>query len=151
MEIVFTKGEERHRILCRRADASTTTTSINAQLPAHDLAHFVVESGLGMQAGFYGNIAAGYSIEQLSDKTVIANLPLESMVAEVLTRAMQGMSGPGADAQNYLDLINWELETLKLPKPEVSLSQIERMAKEFAALIGRWNLMTPGEEMVLNF
>ncbi len=151
MEIIFTKGEQRHRILCRRMDGTTTATSINAQLPAHDLAHYIVESELKMQAGFYGNIAAGYSIEQLSDKAVIARLPPESMVAEVLTRAMQGMTAPNADARAYLELVNWELDVLQLPKPDILEERVTSMAINFQSLMSEWETLSLGEQLKLDF
>lgn len=151
MKIVLTKGESRHRLMCIRTDGTTTQSSVNDQLPAHDLAHYVVESHLGFKAGFYGNIAAGYSIEDLSDKQLIATLPQQSMVAEVLTRALQGMAAPEAKAADFLALTSWELEVLQLPIPTMTSEQVVAMAAAFRTLLQRWKAMSYGGELEMIF
>ena len=79
---------QRNQLACVRADGTRTTANLRPRLPPHDLAHYVVERQFGLRKGFFGNIAAGYSIEALSDKEVMKSLSGESWVAEILARAL---------------------------------------------------------------
>jgi hypothetical protein len=61
-----------------QSDKSCEIASLGPGLPHHDLAHFVVERRWNLRAGFFRNIAGGYSFAQLSDKDVIKKLGAQS-------------------------------------------------------------------------
>jgi hypothetical protein len=112
MEVRLTKNERRHKLTCLRSDGSQTTANLGPGLPYHDLAHFVVEERFRIQRGFFGNIAAGYSIESLSDKDVIMTLGSESWTAEVLARAVGSLATGACSAEQFSVLVNEELNQM---------------------------------------
>jgi len=62
VEIRITKKERRTVLSCVRADGSSTTADLGPGLPAHDLAHFVVERAFQLRQGFFGNVLRGESL-----------------------------------------------------------------------------------------
>ncbi|MEL6276402.1 MAG: hypothetical protein AAFU03_14980, partial [Bacteroidota bacterium] len=138
MTIELKKGALRHQLLCRRVDGTITRASTNDTLPLHDLAHYVVEKHLGLKNGFYGGIAKGFSIEELSDKEVIKTLPTEAMVAEVLTRNLQGLATPEGKVEDFLELVRWEGEVLDLPMPNIPPEYVHEMGRQLKELAEQW-------------
>lgn len=152
MLIQLTKNEHRHHLRCRREDGSTTQTDIGPALPIHDLAHYVVESYFKMPAGFYGNIANGYSIAELSDKEVIKTLPPAAMVAEVMTRNLQGLVAPTVDGPGqYIALVRWEAEVLGLALPPFTVADVVKMGAQLRRIVQKWDELKPGEQLELTF
>ena len=78
MLIKITKKSGRNQLTCIRDDGSYTSANLGPNLPLHDMAHFVAEQTFKIENGFYGLIEKGYSIQQLSDPTIIKGLGFES-------------------------------------------------------------------------
>lgn len=152
MKLILTHKGNRNQLTCYRKDSSTTTTNINSTTPYHDLAHFVVESELKLKSGFYGNIENGYSIEELSRKEIIQILPQESMVAEIITRALQSLWSGACDLEQFIPLIKSELNTLNINYPlNITNETVESILSEYQKLIEHWNLVKEGESLELVF
>ena len=63
LTIRLTKGRDSRSVLtCTRPDGSTTWSKVSDYFPTHDLAHYAVETTLGISRGFYGLILEGWDI-----------------------------------------------------------------------------------------
>jgi hypothetical protein len=152
MEIQLTKRDGRNQLTCVRADGSRTSANLGPGLPYHDLAHYVVERSFKLRQGFYGNIAAGYSIDALSDKNVIKTLASESWTAEILARALGSLLSGACTSQQFSSLVNEELAHLGLPRVEsITAERISEMRVEYQQLVARYDSLVSGGAMSLVF
>ena len=152
MRIEIQKGNSRNLLRCIRRDNSTEVADLGPSLPYHDIAHFVVETEMSFYRGFYGNIQAGMSIAELNDKEVIKGLPGESWLAEIMTRNLQAIASGAAKAEDYIELVSWEISTMNgVEAVALHRGNIERMFERYLAYIKQWKKMAEGEVMVLEF
>jgi hypothetical protein len=151
VKIAIAKKTTRNRLTCTRADGTCEHADLGPALPHHDLAHFVVERRLGLKQGFFGRIARGYSVAQLSDKEVIKSSPAESLVAEVAARALQSLSSGACTSSGFLELVNTELAHWSIAPLNVEIEAVEGMRAEFEALLGSYSALRPGDTMCLEF
>lgn len=150
MRIRIIKKSGRNTLICTRPDGSYTKAEVGPVLPHHDLAHYVAERQLSLKNGFYGAIATGRSIEELSDKEVIKTLGAESWFAEIVTRALQSHSSGACTTEQFISLVREEMETFRL-SVEYQLDEhaILQMADSFKQLLGQWNALPDGESLEL--
>src|SRR5580692_10893048 len=115
LHIRFTKRGRRSQLRCIRADGTGESTELGANLPYHDLAHFVVERRWGLEQGFYGSIARGCTLAQLSDTEFIRGLGAQSLQAEVLARGLQSVVSGACAPEQLAELVNTELDHWHVP------------------------------------
>ena len=151
MRITISKKDRRNQLACWRTDGSCESADLGPSLPHHDLAHFVVERRLNLVDGFFGRIARGYSVAQLSQKETIQSSPPESLVAEVAARALQSLSSGACQQDQFAELVNTELLKWGASLIEVSLAQTTEMLSEFQELVDRYETLCIGETMQLEF
>ncbi|MGZ3932813.1 MAG: hypothetical protein ACXVP0_16210, partial [Bacteroidia bacterium] len=121
-------------------------------LPFHDLAHYVVENALKLQHGFYGNIANGYSVEQLSDKNIIKTLGPESWLAEIVTRALQSLASGACTQEQFISMVEAELAIFSIGlKHGLKEGVIADMLDRFNSVKQKWNDLPDGETLELTF
>ena len=150
MIIRFTKKEHRCQLTYQCQDGEMLVADLGPDLPGHDLAHFVMEQALGMEAGFYGNLYRGYTMEQLGDKHIIRQLPVETMIAEVATRALQSLAGGACQQDEFNELINMELSGMATDfRINLPPTQITQLMEDYQHLIQRWNALPLGETLGL--
>jgi hypothetical protein len=152
MKITFTKTQGRSRLTCQRRDGSVATANVGPHLPHHDLAHYVVESHWRLQLGFYGHIARGRSILELSDKDVIPTLGPEAYLAEVLARALQSLSSGACLPAQFDDLVSAELGTRAIPPPPgLNEAVAGELSTRFRSLLDQYHALDTGESLALDF
>lgn len=152
MKIRLHKKSGRNQIICCRPDGTTDISDIGPNLPFHDIAHYIVESELGLKNGFYGNISQGYSVAQLSDKKIIKTLPVESTVAEIVTRALQSLHTGACDPVQFYELINSECSVWNIRYPlSLDNEQLNKMLTKYRGHIEKWNELGEGEYLELNW
>lgn len=152
MEIIITKGKDRNTLTCKRNNNTSTSYSLGPDLPNHDIAHYVVEKKFDLQKGFYGNIKSGMSIEELSDKEIIKDLDPEALLAEIMTRNLQAIGSGAADVDQYINLAQWEADTLNNVRvPEMTSTDIENIKTEFNQLCNEWDLIPENGKLQLTF
>src|ERR1051325_2002981 len=90
MIVRFSRPKGKPVLTCIRDDGSVVYTRPRQGefFARHDLMHYAVESTLGLKQSFYGLIAAGWSIEALSETGVAARLPDEGKLTEFLVGPM---------------------------------------------------------------
>jgi hypothetical protein len=151
LRIRITRNGHRNSLSCQRPDGTSVFTDIGPGLPHHDLAHFVVERRFGLTEGFFGNIARGYTFAQLSDKEVIKRLGRESMVAEVLARALQSLSSGACGREQFEELVNAELQQWSIPRIAIDMAAVDALAQEFSDLLQRFSALSDRQSMTLDF
>lgn len=150
MKLRFIKKSPRNKLICERSDGSTEILSLGEQMPSHDLAHYVVESRLNLKNGFYGNIANGYTLAQLEQTEFIRTLSPETMISEVLTRALQSLYSGACKIDEFVGLVDAEIKPV-MPDYNLILSNenVQEMLVHFQDLIIQWKALKDGEEMIL--
>ena len=152
MEIKITKKNNRNLLTCVRSDGSVVQSNLGPKLPFHDIAHFVVESTLNLQEGFYGNILKGYSVEQLSDKQIIKTLPPQAWFAEITTRALQSLSLGACTIQQFPSLVETELQQFSINyNQNLNEKIISDMLCHYQQLMQQWHTLTEGQTLSFHF
>ncbi len=152
MNITFSRKGGRTRLICRRADGTFTSADLGPSLPAHDFAHLIVERTLRLPAGFFANIAKGYSIQQLSDAVTIRSLGADPYAAEILARALGSLATGACTAEQFPELVGTELRQIGLSVPGgVSAESAICMVEELQSFLKRFAELAPGESMELQF
>jgi hypothetical protein len=153
MLIKITKKINRNILVCTRADGSYTKVEMGSQLPFHDIAHYVVDKSLSIKNGFYGLIAQGYTIEQLSDKQVIKTLGAEAWISEVLARALGSLYTGSCSLEQFIPLIQTEMkgrgEEDKIPI--LDEEKVLEMLAEYTALLSEWRNLPDGGAVEMIF
>jgi len=151
MNITITKKERRNLLKCIRGDGTSMLAELGPGLPHHDLAHYVIERKLGLSGGFFGKIAEGYTVAQLSDKDIIRTLGAQTLVAEVVARALQSLSSGACTSDQFRDLINVELAQWRIAALIIEAQTVADMSEEFRQLLGRYAALENGQSMELQF
>lgn len=152
MRIRIIKKNNRNKLICVRGDGSFTDASLGPKLPFHDIAHYVVENTLGLRKGFYGMIASGHSIEELSSTAFIRTLGPTAWVAEIVTRALQSLSSGACTTEQFREMIFAEMsDEQKADCPEITDETISKMNSEYLALLKKWEEVPDGSELEMQF
>jgi hypothetical protein len=145
-----------------RADGSRTWSTLgpaDGYGPIHDLAHYVVESYLGLTGGFLGLIARGWSIEDFEVRALerIRREPdwTHAGLAEGLAGAISGeeMSGQRLTSAADLDAAAGEAgsELAALSGRPITDDDLDAMRAALSTLRRRWDAIGPGETLELRF
>jgi hypothetical protein len=141
MEVVFCKvSDDRHVVRVQRDDGTSESVELDSRsFLRHDLAHYAVESELGLSGGVWGSVAQGGSLGG-------SGLDGDDMaLAERISGPVQTMMRTGADAveieQGLSRVAPW------LATPELA----QRLHGRLRALAGHWSATAYGGEMILQW
>ena len=151
MKIRIVKKGTRNQLVCIRDNDSTEIADLGPTLPFHDIAHYVVERHLELREGFYGNIAKGYTVAQLSDKNVIRTLPTESLIAEIITRALQSVYSGAVTIEQFPELVHAEFEVWSIERKAPDIRTVEVMMTQYREFLQKWEMIPQGEHLELTF
>ena len=153
MLIKITKKQNRTILICTRADGSYTRADMGAQLPFHDIAHFVTDKKLNIKNGFYGLVAQGWTIEQLSDKDVIKTLGIEAWISEIMARALGSLYTGSCTVDQFIPLLQTEMTNRGggNKAPFLTQDMVIEMQAEYTALLDKWRSLTDGESLEMEF
>ncbi len=152
MQVTFVKRGQRTTLICRREDGTAERADLGPSLPYHDLGHFVAESSLGLTQGFFGAVASGRTIAELSDPEVIPTLGPASMQAEVAARGVGSLATGACRPDQFDELVNSELGHLGLPLlPDLSADRANALLVQFRELVARFEGTSEGESLTLSF
>lgn len=154
LTITFTKRRD-GSVVTRfdRADGSATWQRKHGAQATyfgyHDLTHFAVETTLGYQRGFYGLIAEGFDVNDLS-----APLPGDQDAVEVVVGFLDREQAMGeqwsASQFNENAALHYSVRGLSNP-PVLDDATLTKMREHARALQQRWTDVREGESMVLSF
>jgi hypothetical protein len=151
MKITITRKENRNLLECTREDGSRVSAGLGPGLPHHDLAHYVIERKLQLAGGFFGKLAEGFTVAQLSDREVIRTLGREAMIAEVVTRALQSLYSGACRPEQFLDLVNAELSQWGIAALAIEPATIDAMLIEYRGLLVQFGALRNGQSLALDF
>lgn len=152
MLVRFTKGSspgEPDTLTCVRTDGSTTWAPMTRQgiLP-HDVFHFVVENTLGWRDAFFGQVAQGAAIADITAKlhgrqAAWSKMP-QAMQAESLVECLQTDQWNGAtDPAEFAQKLILACRRRAVQPPDITpeeLSQVRVALREFGAA---WRPLAP--------
>src|SRR5919197_2091629 len=147
------------QLILVREDGSFTSGAIGPHTgygPAHDLAHYVIESTLGLDEGFLGLVASGWEIRDFEVKGAVARLPPEALFAESAAGELsrQHLMGQPSTPADF----NWTIrQTLErsgsrgYATPVIDADTLERIRARLLDLHLQWLALPIGETLVLSF
>ncbi|MEM8486683.1 MAG: hypothetical protein AAF564_14110 [Bacteroidota bacterium] len=154
MEIRIKKGKgDVHALTCMRADGTATWSKLKGRYgPAHDLAHYVVETSLGNFGGFYGLLMQGHDItdfEEREDRTWIGT---EGLYIECVVMGLQYIAS-GVDAPSAFNtMVEDACKRQEIPSRIVfSAMHVATLVSRYQDKLYEWNALQPGQSMVLSF
>jgi hypothetical protein len=153
MRVRFLRGKDKPDTLtCTRRDGSQTWSRLTPGFgPHHDLTHFVVETSLGLRRGFYGLVASGRAIDELSDTQTLGPAGPEALLAEMLVSALQSEATGVATADDFAARLTSACAGFGITPPEIAPSVLEAMRDRMRALWQQWQATTPGRALELDF
>jgi hypothetical protein len=151
MQIRFRKlSDERHELAISKDSASWESVECETRsYLTHDLLHYAVEAEAGVQAGFWGRLAAGASLAEMNDRTrpMGDEMAAIEQVVGALTPSVKGMS-----AAEVVAGMNRFASSLGATLPpwlteRFVLAVQERMRR----LVGRWKATPRGSALELSW
>jgi len=109
----------------------------------HDVCHFFVEKALKTAEGFWGMLAKGYGMGQLSGKTnpLTEQLRQVECIVGAVQSVYSGCMTP-LDAHDYLQTVGWDVSLDDL------LNNVIPQIREF---MDKWKFLSIGAEARLDF
>jgi hypothetical protein len=152
------RADANAQLVLTREDGSFTAGDIGPPMgygPAHDLAHYVVESTLVLAEGFLGLVASGWDIADFEVKGMAARLPAEALFAETAAGQLSSehMLGQPTSAEDF----NWSMRAKLQPNhpdfvvPGIDGTQLEGMRARLMELHCEWFAVAPGAVLELEF
>ncbi|MBI3893023.1 MAG: hypothetical protein HY303_16015 [Candidatus Wallbacteria bacterium] len=155
MQLHFKKGRDGPSTLaCVRPDGSRTWQRQPRGLPEHDLAHFAVESTLGLADGFFGLLARGHDLGDFAAPEIRRALPPETAWTEHVVGMVQTDLGSGL--RRNADELNADLAGFFAGQSEtcprvLDTPQLDAIRRRLEGLLARWHTLPPGHTLTLVF
>ncbi len=131
---------------CVRADGSATwqkQTKQAAHFALHDLTHYAVETVFGYRQGFFGLLAGGWDLDDVTGKGARGPIPAEANEVERVVGLFDAERGSGA---------MWTVEEFNEFGPRVFTdAAIQSVRATRAELFRRWLEVRPGHQLELTF
>jgi hypothetical protein len=140
---------------CTRPDGSSTWQRHKTPFyPLHDLAHFAIETTLGLQQGFYGLLASGWNVTDFGNRALPERAQAEAALAEATAGLLDQERGTGIVYK--ADTFNTALRAVmaEMNQPHERLltdDELDAIRRAFLDLAGRWARTKPGDALALGF
>lgn len=155
MQIRLKKGRDGpDSLACVRDDGTSTWRRIQRGLAFHDLAHYAVETEIGIADGFFGLVESGWSFEDLVSAEERSHIPPGSMWVEfvVSTFLTEAASGELHDAETFNECVSKSAARLGIDEPRrLEAEEIARVRGSLLSLVARWRALPLGETLELAF
>lgn len=123
--------------------------------PVHDLAQFVVERALGLNAGFLGLLGAGWKVKEFDTPEAVRYGETDAVLAECVARHLSRESrSPERHGAEYFNAkIVWAARRLHpdIVPPVLTDAQLDAMRRELAELRRQWMELPIGGTLELSF
>lgn len=148
MRILMTRtNPDRHRFAIIRNDGSTESVDLETHsMLVHDLVHYAVEMEVPFREGFYGLLAQGKTLSQLSDTTQPWPEGTEIAAAESLVGPLQSMLKNG---DFNADDARAKFEGYRKDPPALEL--LVRIGQRFRSVLGRYKATRFGDTLELEW
>jgi len=160
MHVRFTKNEpaaQADTLICIRPDGSSTTGEMPRQgvLP-HNVFHFITENILGWHDAFFGRIARGATIEEMTDKLHHRNLAwgkmAQALQAESLVQCLQEEQWSGnADPAHFAERLIATCRRNGVPPPQVTAEELTSVREALRDFGAAWRPLPIGASLERTF
>lgn len=157
MNIRFTKGTGKEKpgtMACLRDDGSRTWVPLAHNFAQHDLAHWVVETTLGLRQSFYSLVAGGVDIPDfaLPKEKRKVEIPPEAVQTEHIVGHLQVEMADGALIEDFNASIAASCAVLgQTAPPAIPPATLEILRARIRDLWRRWQEIPPGGVLELEF
>lgn len=155
MQIRLKKGRDGpDSLACVRDDGTSTWRRIQRGLALHDLAHYAVETELGVADGFYGLVAGGWSFEAFAVAEERTRIPPGAIWVELLVNAFltEAASGELLEADAFHASVSQSAAKLGIAIPRrLDDEPVARIRATIVSLVARWRALAPGKTLELAF
>ncbi len=160
MLIRLTKiSDLKHRMTAVRGDGSTETVElVSRSFLLHDFIHYAVETTAGLSGGFWGLLASGKGMDELTlamrpaegiDMGLLAG---EAATVEAVVGCFTGLAQDRASPAESVDAVRRILEPQGRPAPTwVTLEFAGAVQERLRRLKGEWKALPYGGTMELPF
>ncbi len=149
-------------LTCTRADGTVIWQRQSGQrglvFPTHDLTHYVVETVLGYQHGFYGLLAGGWEFGDFSAPWPRGVIPLAAREAELVVGIFEterrmggGWSGAELREQGKTFAAAQKPGRPHADMPALTDEQVEKIHALQEEVLARWAATKQGETLELVF
>jgi hypothetical protein len=151
MRIVFRKiTDERHVLEISRREGSWETVECETRsYLTHDLLHYAVEAEAGVEAGFWGRLAGGATLEEMNDRTRAMDGDMQAIeqVVGALSASIKGRSAADvvAGMTKFASALG---ATLPAWLTEVFIIAVQERMRQ---LLGRWGATPPRSVLELTW
>ncbi len=145
---------ERHRLELVRDDGTREARELETRSALlHDLVHYAVETEAGLEASFYGQIAAGKTYEAL---TAEPSSDPEAMQTETVVVRVQGIAKNDAwsevEPESFAEAIAGSFRSVgREPPAWLTADLIVRVRERLRSVQGRWRATPFHQTLVLDF
>jgi hypothetical protein len=160
MLVRFTKhapAEAADLLTCVRTDGTTTSQPMARQgvLP-HEAAHFVVETVLGWHDAFFGHVARGGTLEEVSAKLHGEHAAWSKMIqasqAEALVDCLQAEQWGGPrDPADFAQALIGACRRRGVSPPDITPEELERVRVALREFGAAWRPLAPGRSVERTF
>ncbi|MEM1126826.1 MAG: hypothetical protein AAGI71_09260 [Bacteroidota bacterium] len=155
LQITFVKRRDgQARLICTRPDGTTTETPLRPGFGvAHDLAHYVAETGLGLTEGFYGLVAQGHAIQSFErPRSERPPVGTQALQAEAVAMALQHIAAGTGTAHQLRPFVEASCEGSGVPAPTgLTEALAEALWARYHVLMAEWKALPPRSHLVLPF
>lgn len=155
MQIRLKKGRDGpDSLACVREDGTSTWRRIQRGLALHDLAHYAVETEIGVENGFFGLVAGGWSFEAFAEAEERARIPPEAAWVEFVVNQFltEAASGELYDEDAFHENVSRAVEKSGLSNPRrLEAEELARVRGRIVALVTHWRALEPGDTLELPF
>jgi hypothetical protein len=155
MRISFRKiSDGRHALELMRDDGTVDCVECETRsYLVHDLLHYAVESEAELQTGFWGHLAGGKTLAEMSDRTG-ASMARESDAMAAIERLIGALTAAtkGVEAEQVARGVSAYLVALNVAQPDWLDAEFVRAVQErMRKLRAHWKATPYGEVMVLDW
>ena len=156
MRIRLTKlSDERHALEIERDDRRRERVELETRSTLlHDLTHFAVEEAAAIDQGFFGSLAAGKTLAELSGRSGEAPPPYTGVLLEVerTVAVLQHLTRTGETPAAAHERITAMLAVQGGQPPAwFTLELVGRVQERMRRLVGQWKATPYGSAMELDW
>ena len=155
MNISFLKiSDHEHELRVQRRDGSVESAVCETRsFLVHDMTHLAFEQEAKTQFGFWGSVASGKTLAEVSDRASIANLDAtsEALRIEKAVVIFQGLT-KGKSVESIVTAFNQQRSNFEWARPEWFEPEfVNRVQQRLTKLMGKWKATRFGEAMTIHW
>ena len=157
LTLSFRKTHPQPILTVHRTDGTSTWMKLYPGMALHDLAHYVIETELGLDDAFYGLLARGYDIKDFEaprdkrpEELLPKNLPTAALQVEHLVNLLLVEVQDGGEMEDLLVVFAKVCEEAGLPVMErLTDHKLKIIRNTLSSIKKRWDALASNESLEL--